>query len=186
MTRSLSRTFCFALLSVVGLSLSPGCDRNDTPVAQAPSAPSDTLPAGLVVTETPKEARTVTELKESAKEGDEVVLRARVGGTKEPMSPNRAVLTVIDSSVRTCDKMEGDHCATPWDACCEPAESRIPKSATVQVSGPNGQPLKVGLGGPTGIVPNKEVVVAGKVKTLADAKDGKTLVVDASRIYVVP
>src|SRR5688500_3116572 len=107
---------CFALALVVVA----GCDRGDT-VSKNPesTAAAATLPAGMIVATAPADAKGVIELKGSAKDGDEVVMRGVVGGSEDPVAANQAIVTLVDTSVTTCDKMEGDTCKTPWDACCE-------------------------------------------------------------------
>ena len=49
--------------------------------AGARASSADALPAGLVVPEAPAGARDVVALKKGAKDGDEVVVRGRVGGS---------------------------------------------------------------------------------------------------------
>jgi hypothetical protein len=76
-----------------------------------------------------------------------------------------------------------DTCKTPWDSCCEPAEVRTAKSATVQVVGADGKPLKAGLKGVGGLAPLKHVVVAGIAR---HAPGSDVLLVEANQIYVAP
>ena len=99
----------------------------------------------------------------------------------EPLAPNRAILTLLDSSVKTCDQMPGDSCKTPWDACCEPPETIQANTATIQIVDADGKPLKTTLRGANGIEPLKEVTVVGKVK---EAGGANTLVIDATGLYV--
>jgi hypothetical protein len=157
------------------------CDRGPE-VRNESSATTDAVPAALVLASQPADAKDVKAVKQGAKPGDAVVLRGVIGGRAEPIAANRAILTVIDPSIQTCDKMGGgdDHCKTPWDACCEPQETIVAAAATVQVVNDAGQPLKVGLNGHKGIAPGKEVTVAGTVRTA----DANQLVVDATGIYV--
>src|SRR5205823_847975 len=103
----------------------------------------------------------VGDAKKTARDGDHVIIKGRVGGQKEPLVANRAILTLADLSLPTCDKTAMNKCETPWDSCCEPAEMIAAKSVSVQVLGADGRPIKQGLAGVNGIAPLKHLVVAG-------------------------
>ena len=158
-----------------------GCDRGPAVRSDA-NASSDAIPATLVLSSAPANATDVKAAKAIVKPGDAVVLHGVIGGRVDPLAANRAIMTVIDPSLETCDKMKGgdDHCKTPWDACCEEQETIAAAAATVQVVNDQGQPLKVGLNGYQGIAPGKDVTVVGRVRSA----DEKNLVVDATGIYV--
>ena len=179
----------FALALALGSIALIGCepDKAPTPVTPPPPQPtagtdaSAALPPTLFTDKAPNGAIELAAAKKTAKPGDEVTVRGRIAGHAEPLAPNRAILTLLDAAVVTCDKMPGDSCTTPWDACCEPRESLQASTATIQVVDASGKPLKTGLRGVHGIEPLKELVVTGKVK---DAAGGNTLVIDATRIHV--
>ncbi len=166
-----------ALVAGIG-GLIVGCDRQDAPSAAVNAEP---LPEGLVVSSIEGEAIEVLAAKASAGEGDEVILRGVIGGGAAPFSADRAIFTLLDRSTGTCDKIPGDNCPTPWDACCEPAETLVANSATIQVTNPSGQPIKATLNGVDGIAPLKQVVVRGKVQSKSD----RTIVINAESIQVV-
>jgi hypothetical protein len=166
----------FTVLFAVALV---GCDRGPEVRSDA-SATADALPATLVLASAPANAKDVKAAKDGLKPGDEVVIHGVIGGRAEPIAANRAILTVIDPSIQTCDKMPGDTCKTPWDACCVDKDEVTAAAATVQVVNGNGQPLKVGLNGHKGIAPLKDVTVVGKVRS----SDANNLVIDATGIYV--
>lgn len=182
----MNRWICGMLcVTVVAVGLVVGCDR-DKPAATgtgggnaAPAAAAQ-LPDGVLLKEAPAGAKGVAEIKKSAKPGDEVVLLARVGGRMDPISKDRALLTVMDTSIKSCKEMPGDTCPTPWDYCCEERDSLVANSATVQIVDAAGQPLKGGLEGVGGIKPLSDIVVKGKVQQ----SDGKVLVVNATGVYV--
>ena len=96
-------------------------------------------------------------MQKTAKDGDAVVIRGKVGGGEEPMAKNRAMMTILDPSVQTCDTMPGDTCKTPWDACCESTEKIAANSATVQVVDANGKPLAATLENVAGLKPLSKV-----------------------------
>src|SRR5438477_8437580 len=77
-----------------------GCQKETAP----PQATTDTLPANLFATKEPPGAIDIPTAKKSAKDGDAIVVNGRIGGQKEPLAANRAILTLADLSLPTCDK----------------------------------------------------------------------------------
>lgn len=175
---------CFALLLGM-LLIVPGCNEDvDRPEAPSAASSADTLPANLIASTQPAgEAQDVIAARKAVKDGEKVTLRGTVAGSADPLADNRAMLTLLDSSIKTCDTLPGDSCKTPWDACCEPANVLAASTASVQVTGPDGKPLKATLEGVGGIKPLSKLVVAGTARKPAD---GETLQVDAAQIFVVP
>ena len=172
------RNLMVSLSLLVALVL-VGCDRDSTAQSN-PEPAADAIPASLVLATAPSDARDVKAAKEGVKPGDDVVIHGVIGGREEPIAANRAIITVIDPSIQTCDKMKGDTCKTPWDACCVDQQEIAAGAATLQVVNDKGQPLKVGLKGHKGIEPLKDVTVVGKVRSA----DANNLVIDATGIYV--
>jgi hypothetical protein len=154
-----------------------GCNETVT----STNEPVAKLPAGLIATTQPADAKGVVAAKTAAKAGDAIVITGTIGGSEQPLADNRAIMTILDASIPTCDKMSEMSCKTPWDACCSTADERMARSATVQVIGTDGKPLKASLKGVGGIAPLKKVVVTGTAKP-----SGDVLIVDAKQIYVVP
>ena len=188
MNRLIRSTLVVAMLAAVAAVFVACDDTNDAQTAQSSassgaaateSGPAEALPANLILDKSPDGAQDVIALQKSAKAGDTVTLRGRVGGNEKPLADNRAIVTVVDPTVTTCERMPGDACKTPWDACCDPDAAA--KSATIQVVGPDGRPLKAALTGVGGIAPLKELIVTGTVRT---PHDSGALVVDATGIYV--
>ena len=175
---------------IVGLVTLPagfvlvGCDKpaaQSNPAARASA--NDTLPADLFVREPIPEPTDLLEMKMHAGEGDEVLVRAKVGGRADPFVEGRAAMTVMDPKVKSCNQIPGDKCESPWDYCCEPKENIVLNSATVQVVGPDGKPLRATLKGANGLKPLDEVLVHG---TMKKSPDGKAIVINARRIFVKP
>ena len=158
-----------------------GCSKDETPVQTGGG--TDALPANLIAPAEPSGALDVAAAKKAAKDGEPIVIKGTVAGAKEPIAANRAIMTLLDSSIQTCDQMPGDTCATPWDACCEPADKLAANTASVQVVGADGKPLRTGLQGVTAVAPLKKVTVAGTAKITPGAN---VLVVEAKEIYVAP
>ena len=171
------------LLSVILIGVMVvGCDKpsaNQTTTSQRGS--TEPLPSGLFLTQAPEKAAELIATRETAKDGDAVVVRARVGGRQDPFSADRAVMTVADTSLLSCDKMPGDTCETPWDYCCDDPASLAKAIASVQVVGSDGKPLRATLKNVSGIAPLKEVVIVG---TLRKSPDGKAATINANGIFV--
>ncbi|MEW6200239.1 MAG: hypothetical protein AB1601_16435 [Planctomycetota bacterium] len=158
-----------------------GCERAAAPTAQGAAPAAGALPVDLWLATEPAEAVSVRAVKLDAAAGREVAVRGRIGGRKDPFVTGSAVFLLVDKALPTCNEKYEDGCPTPWDYCCEAREDVLASSATVQVVGGDGRPLKVGLQGQHGLVPGAEVVVKGQVA--AAEKDG-TLVLTARGVYV--
>ena len=161
-----------------------GCD-DGSPQTTAPSTPpasaaSEPLPAGLLVSAAPADAKGVAEVRKAA-DGDEVVVRGRIAGQEQPFTEGRAQFQLVDLGVRSCAEMPDDKCPTPWDLCCEDKKEVADNSVTVQVVGADGKPLKAPLNGVGGLKPLSEVSVKGK---LTKSPDGKAVMVNATEMYV--
>jgi hypothetical protein len=159
-----------------------GCDDRAAQTKQD-VAPAEALPVGLIVNSAADKAREVADVRKAAADGDEVVVRGRIGGSEHPFVQKRAAFQLVDLALDTCDKAGPmDGCKTPWDYCCDTSQNILANSITVQVvdSGGN-QPLRADLNGVGGMKPMSEVWVTGKVKK---SDDGKVVMVNATRIYV--
>ncbi len=117
--------------------------------------------AWVLVSE-PAGSISVAELKASAVEGDEVVLRGRIGGRMRPMSADSPVFTVVDLGLAHCGQIPGDGCSTPWDYCCETPETMVANTATIQLVDAAGRALGASPA-EHGFAPLDEVVVVGVV-----------------------
>lgn len=173
-------------LAVAGGLLLAGCDKPQTssnpPKTAIPAAASVALPADLFVSSEPADVKSVIDAKKAAKEGDEVVIRGRIGGSEDPFVPERAIFTIVDKSLPHCGEMKmDDGCKTPWDYCCEPKDKLVDHSATVQIVDASGKPLKLEISKTPQLKPMSEIVVKGKLSK----KDGdKVFVVNAGQIFV--
>ena len=186
-TASTVLLFVVAACGAVAGALVPGCEKAEPVAATAPARkPPGTpaaVPAGFLLDKIPDGMKDLAAVKSAGvKDGDEVVVRAIVGGEVEPFKPDQAVVRVMDTSVMTCDKMgmDKDACATPWDACCHQKEATS-KGAVVKVLAADGSPLKGTLEGLGGLKPASELVVQGKVRTEAGSTG---LVIEATHVFV--
>ena len=178
-------------LGILGLTSLGGCSETDRPEPAAgrpdtgspSSATKEALPAGLFAAETPANAKDISEVRSAAKDGEEVLVRGRVGGRPKPFVDARAAMILTDMGMAPCNTIPGDTCSTPWDYCCEPPEEVARKSVLVQVAGADGKPAKASLEGSGGLQPLSTVVVRGKVQR---GPDDKTLAINATSIHVEP
>ncbi|MFZ4575536.1 MAG: hypothetical protein ACOYN0_14155 [Phycisphaerales bacterium] len=121
-------------------------------------------------------------IKKTAKVGDKVTVTGRVGGGAAPFVKDRGVFTIVGEELAACSDSMTDHCAQPWDYCCESKTDVVRNSATIQVNDAKGKLLKVGMKGKGGLKESSEVTVTGTVQ----AVDEKTLVIVAERIHLAP
>ena len=130
-----------SVLFVSSLLVVAGCGGN------APTAPPAVVPAApalakLALTQKPAGAIAVVEAKKAGA-ADACVVAGRVSN----LVPGFAVFTLMDTSLPYCgEKNKEDGCKTPWDYCCDSAETRTANSLLVEVRDANGKPITGSLG----------------------------------------
>jgi hypothetical protein len=98
---NLIRKYLWLLLPALVLA---GCARNSTPPSANTPRPELKLePARYLAKTEPGDAKAVIALRKDAKDGDAVVIVGRIGGSKKPVSEDRAVFTLVDLSLKSCD-----------------------------------------------------------------------------------
>jgi hypothetical protein len=162
-----------ALLMIIG------CDGSDD-AGQSATVVQASLPIGFFLTTSPGEPVAVQQLKTEAQPGDEAIVRVVVGGEKNVFVADRAIVKVIDASVKNPCLAPGDSCPTPWDYCCTLAEELQPHRATVKVTDAQDKTLRLGLKGQGEIAVLKTLVVKGIV---AAGSDDKNLIINALCIF---
>ncbi len=167
-----------ATLAISTLMLT-GC--NDSPPATQSPAESITNTPTWVLASEPEEAQSVGEAKASALEGEQVVIRGRIGGRKEPLTEGSSVFTVIDLAIPHCGDNPDDGCRTPWDYCCETPDTITTNSVTIQVVDASGKPITDDLA-IEGLSALDEVIVVG---TVAPRPNENVLTVRATGVYRV-
>ena len=169
------------LLSLVLLASLSGCGENGSGIA--PALPTSTaIRADLFVMERPDAVPDLLSVKSTAKEGDEVVFLARVGGRAKPFADGFAMFVVADPSLVSCELMgEEDHCPVPYDYCCEDSKALTEGMATIQVVDEKGTPLRTSLQGAGGLEGSKFLIVDGVV---TEKNDEGLFTVDARKIWV--
>ena len=119
------------------------------------------------------------EARESTKNDDEVVLIGRIGGSENPWIEGRAIFTLVDESLKSCDQIPGDNCPAPWDYCCQ--TDNIPtSSALIKIVDKNGELVDTDARELLGVRELTQVIVKGT----AQRDDAGNLTVLATRIFV--
>lgn len=134
--------------------------------------------SGYVLESEPAGAKSVLEVRESAEDGDDIVIIGRVGGSTHPWVDGYAAFTIVDASLPACGDEEDCNCKTPWDYCCETAETIASNTATVKFLGDDQRPLPIGARDAFQIEELQTVVVQGKAK-----REAGNLTVIASKIF---
>lgn len=124
----------------------------------------------------------IPEARTQFKAGDSVVLTGLVMGTPHPFVEGRGVFVLGEVGVITpCDELHGDSCKTPWDTCCDTPENKAVATATIQILGEDGRPIRTGVKGMNGLKELSRVTVAG---TVDDRSTPEAFIVNASAIHV--
>lgn len=171
----MNRTLLLIASSLLLLT-SVGCDQSSSEQTNEISLDDPVKPANAwLLTSEPSGAVSITEAKESAREGDTVVIRGRIGGRKAPMSNESTVFTIMDMEIAYCGQHEDDGCSTPWDYCCETPDTIGANSATVQVVG-DGTIDPVGAG----LKPLDVIILIG---TVGPRPNDQVLTIQATGVY---
>jgi hypothetical protein len=140
------------------------------------------LPADFISQQTLGEAISVLEARKRNEANQLLVIQGFIGGMVEPFTQSRALFVLGDESIKTCDKIKGDQCPTPWDACCEDRKKLIDGSVTVRVLDDQGQMLQGTLKNVMGIEAGKII----KVECIVDSQSmPSSMVVNAKRIELL-
>lgn len=152
------RTQLFVVAGLVACVL--GCGTNSAPPAAAkPSVEAEKY----LLSEEPADAQSVIAAKESAKDGEDVTLVGRIGGSESPFVSGRAAFTLVDTTLVPCSEREGDSCTTPWDYCCD--TDQLPKAtAVVKLVDDQGQTIAMDGKKDLGLKELQTIVVRGKAK----------------------
>jgi hypothetical protein len=164
------------------VSLAVGCSKESTHATGSPPAISPTAANEFLLAAEPSGSKGVLELRKQAKDGEEVVVAGRVGGSTEPLVKGRAAFTVVDTSFIPCSEKEGDDCKTPWDYCCDSKEDLLRGTVMVKFVNEQGKTLEQDAGQLLGIQPLKSVVVCGRARRDQEGN----LTVLATKLYVKP
>jgi hypothetical protein len=148
---------------------------------ESPAAPSGPSGMSLLLESEPPGALSVSEAVSRLQPGDPAVVYGRIGATVDPFIDGFAGFVLGDAGLVYCDEMgDGDHCATPWDACCEDPDKIAAGRASVLFTDATGKPLTIDLPSAYGLAGLDHVVVTG---TVAEESTPANLVLHASGFY---
>lgn len=154
-----------------------GCGSVDSTTSQSQAPSSDA--AKYFLKDEPAGAQSVAAAKKDAKDGDEITLVGRIGGSDAPFVEGRASFTVVDTSLIPCNERPGDTCDKPWDYCCD--TDKLPGStATVKLVDNDGATLPLDPKNELALKELQTIVVKGKAKR----DEAGNLLVLAPAIYV--
>ena len=163
-----------ALVAVAALLAGCGEKKETAGIKEAAKEFVATAPAG--------EPASISKARTQFKAGDNVLLQGLVMGTMHPFVEGRAVFVLGDEEVLTpCDERPDDGCPTPWDVCCDAPEAKAAGTATIQILGEDGKPLKTGVKGMNGLKELSRVTVEG---TVDDRSSPEAFIVNATAIHV--
>jgi hypothetical protein len=166
---SLACFACMTMLFALGLFIERSASA---------SGAETTREKGFLLKKEPEDAKQVKAIREKAKNGEAVVVVGRIGGRTNPWVKGTAAFSIVDSSLKSCDQIEGDACPTPWDYCCE---ADINKSTLlVAFVDDAGKIVKKDARQLLKVKELQTVVVQGKVKR--DKSNNVSLL--ASKLYV--
>ena len=146
-------------LGLVSALFIAGCQQQ--PAIQSEQS-SDALPAGnYVLAAEPADAEDVRAVRQSAQDDQTVVVVGRIGGSVTPWVDGRAAFSLVDLELKACSDIEGDHCQTPWDYCCE--TDQLPEATIlVKVVDDAGALVEVDARELLGVKELQTIVIQGK------------------------
>ena len=162
----------FMIVVLSSLFTVNGCQqsREVTPTASTASST-------FVLATEPAEALPVGTARESAKDGEEVIVLGLVGGSTKPFVEGLAAFTIVDPKVPYCADDEG--CPTPWDYCCQTDDVQQ-NIATVKLVDSSGKPV---IQEARELLPIKELS-AVVVKGIAKRDDQGNLTIAARQVFI--
>ena len=171
------------LAIVLTTALLTGCSQEPAPETATSTSPETSAIDGshLLLSAEPEGAAPVIAAREQTKDGDDVVLVGRIGGSANPWIEGRAAFSVVDPTLKACSDIPGDECPKPWDYCCE--TDKLPAAtAFVKFVDADGRPLKADARELLGLKELQSVVVKGK----AQRDEAGNLTVLADGLFVRP
>lgn len=144
----MKRIIMFTLICLTASVVLVGCTRTTDPSspkgngsdAKVDPKAADEAKAKYLLASEPAGAKNLIDVKKAAKDGDEVVVVGRIGGSENPFT-GRAAFTIVDVKFKPCNEIEGDNCPTPWDYCCDPPDELAKGTVLVKLVGADGKTL---------------------------------------------
>lgn len=169
------------LTLLAAASLFAACGESDKSSADATAAAPPLPEIAAVLSETaPAGAVSVVEARKSAQAGAKITVEGIVAGTMSPFADGFASVVLGDVAIQTCDKIPGDECPTPWDACCADPDVLKGQRLTLQVPDAEGRPVAQSLKGISGLAEMDRLTAEG---TVAPSSTPENLVINVTRLY---
>jgi len=170
------RVAVLLLLVVSPLFLLTGCGGSSK---ATPSSTTRALAAApdptCLLTEEPAGAKSVSEVRENGKDGEEVVVAGWVAGSLEPIIKGRAAFTIVDLG------LPAPECtAKPYSYCCMPKEALLPNLIMVKFVDSEGKTILKDARELLGIKEGSIVVVRGHIQC---NQDGTVNCIIASALF---
>ncbi len=172
----MNRVVPVLLAGALAALLFSGCGGSSNATTSTASKASVQLDPLLVLAEEPAGALSVAELRESAKEGDEVVVAGWIAGSRQPIVEGRAAFTIVDLNVPPMECT-----ATPHTLCCVPKEVLLPRIVLVKFVDEQGKTILKDAHGLLGVKEGATVVVRGRVQC---TEEGEVTALLADGVYM--
>jgi hypothetical protein len=159
-------------MALLAGTLLAGCTQtsrdNSEPIGPDPSGQK------YLLAQEPVGAKSVIEVRQNGKDGDEVVVVGRIGDKGDPWVEGRAAFVIADTSFEPCTVCE--------EAYCEADDKEFSRGrVSVKVVDESGQVVAKDARSLLGLKQLNTVVIKGKVK-----QEGETFAILASALYVRP
>lgn len=173
LTATIAAFFVFALNS---------CNESETGSAVEVANPASPELDAYFTDQELEGGQNIHKARTTVKPGEEITLKGELMGRENVFVEGRAAFVLGDpTKLTTCDKMPGDNCTTPWDACCDSPELKRVGIASVQILGEDGRVLSSGIKGVSGMKELASIVVKG---TVAENSTEENFILNAEQIYV--
>ncbi|MES2981133.1 MAG: hypothetical protein V4727_02375 [Verrucomicrobiota bacterium] len=170
-------------LSIIAIALLSlhACKPKESASNAEAKAPDPVL-AAYFVTETLPDAQAIHIARTTAKPGDTITLKGEVMGRDKVFVDGRAAFILGDpEKLTTCNKMPGDNCTTPWDACCDSKELKRIGIASIQILGEDGRVIASELKGVNDLKELSSITVSGVVD---QSSTEENFIINAKQIHV--
>jgi hypothetical protein len=175
----MNRTIFFGLFGLAAAVVIVGCSKTDPSPKNAPDPKAaEEAKAKYLLASEPAGAKGVKEIRQQAKDGDEITVVGRIGGSTTPFTGS-AAFTIVDVSFKPCNEIEGDNCPTPWDYCCD-AEEVAKGKVLVRLVDSAGKTLPEDAKELLGLKELQTVVIKGQMRNGED----KRISVVATGIFI--
>ncbi len=167
------------IVGLIGLSiLCLGCGKSGTVVIPPPAG--NGLAENLWLSSAPASPEDPLALRAKDAKSGVVSVIGMVGGDKDVFVANRALFTLVDRSLKDCNRT-GDGCTTPWDYCCEDPKDIRSASVAVEIH-EGGKLAPKSVRGFHGLDHGKTVIAQGELRR--DEHGNLTLI--ATGLHVLP